>query len=207
MKGLLLKDLYMLRAYCKSYVLIIAVFLAVSFAGENMFFIYYPCLLCGMIPVNLLSYDERSHFMQYSVSLPVSRTQAVSEKYLVGLISQAAVLLITGIVQAIRMNMNGSFAADEFSVMMLSLLLVSMLTSSFPLPIVFKNGVEKARITYYFMIGIVGAAGMLFSKVFKGEHQSDMSAGAIFAALAVVGICMYILSWYMSVWFYKKREL
>lgn len=207
MKGLLLKDLYMMRAYCKSYILIIIVFLAASFIGDNTFFIYYPCLLCGMIPVNLLAYDERSRFMQYSDSLPVSRAQSVSEKYIVGLLSQVAVLLITGIVQGIKMSMNGSFAAGEFAVMMLSLLIVSMLASSIPLPLIFKNGVEKGRIAYYVMIGIVCGAGFLFSGLFKGKWQYHLSPGIVFSALALLGISVYVLSWYLSVVFYKKREL
>ena len=109
MKGLFLKDLYMLMSYCKSYLLIAVVFLAASFFGENLFFIYYPCLLCGMIPVNLIAYDEKSRFVQYSASLPVSAAQSVSVKYLMGLFSQIAVLLITGIVQGIRMKVNGTF--------------------------------------------------------------------------------------------------
>ena len=40
MKALLQKDLYQLRAYCKSYLLICAVFFCISLAGEgNLFFI------------------------------------------------------------------------------------------------------------------------------------------------------------------------
>ena len=40
MKALLQKDFYQLRAYCKSYLLICAVFFGISLAGEgNLFFI------------------------------------------------------------------------------------------------------------------------------------------------------------------------
>ena len=207
MKGLLLKDLYMIKAYCKSYVLMTVVFMAASFFGGNTFFIYYPCLLCGMIPVNLLAYDEQSRFMQYSVSLPVSRAQFVSEKYLVGLVSQIAVLFATGLVQGIRMRVNGIFALDEFAVIMLSLTLVSMLASAIPMPLVFRNGVEKGRLAYYVMIGIVCGSGVLFSKIFSNHLLNDLPAGIIFTALMILGIVAYVLSWYLSIVFYKKREL
>ena len=207
MKGLLLKDVYMIKAYCKSYVLMTVVFMAASFFGGNTFFIYYPCLLCGMIPVNLLAYDEQSRFMQYSVSLPVSRAQFVSEKYLVGLVSQAAVLIATGIVQGIRMSVNGIFELNEFAVIMLSLMLVSMLASAIPMPLVFRNGVEKGRLAYYVMIGIVCGSGVLFSKIFTNHLLNDLPAGIIFTALMILGIVAYVLSWYLSVVFYKKREL
>ena len=207
MKGLLLKDLYMMRAYCKSYLLIVAVFLAASFVGGNVFFIYYPCLLGGMIPVSLLAYDERSRFIQYSASLPVSRAELVSEKYLIGLLSQIAALLLTGLVQGIRMGVNGTFSAGGFAVTLLSLLLVSLLASAIPLPLIFKNGVEKGRLAYYVMIGIVCGAGILFSEAFGGRWPIDAHAGVLLALLTVVGIGLYVLSWYLSVVFYKKREL
>lgn len=207
MKGLLLKDLYMMKAYCKSYILIIAVFLAASYLGGNTFFIYYPCLMSGMIPVTLLAYDERDRFLQYSASLPVSRTQFVSEKYLLSLLTQGAVLLIIGIVQGIRMSSSGTFARDEFTVMMFSLLTVSMLGSSVPLPLIFRNGVEKGRIGYYIMIGIGCGAAILFTDVFKGEIKKDIPMGTIFGIVMIAGIGLYLLSWYLSVRFYKKREL
>lgn len=207
MKGLLLKDLYMMKAYCKSYVLMFVVFLAASFFGGNMFFIYYPCMISGMIPVNLLSFDEQSRFIQYSASLPVSRALIVSEKYLLGLISQAAVLIVTGIAQWIRMSINGTFAINEFIVIILSLQLVSFLVSSIPLPLIFKNGVEKGRIVYYVMIGIVCGFGALFSQAFKENLLSIQLSGFVFMGLMILGIGLYVLSWYLSVVFYKKREL
>lgn len=38
MKGLLLKDWYMIQKYCRSYILITAVFIGISLAnGENLF--------------------------------------------------------------------------------------------------------------------------------------------------------------------------
>ena len=65
MKGLILKDIYMMMKYCRAYLLIIIVFTAVSFVDNgNLFLVFYPTILCGMIPVNLLSYDERSRWLQ-----------------------------------------------------------------------------------------------------------------------------------------------
>ena len=98
MKGLILKDLYMAVKYCRAYALIAIVFLGFSVVnGDNMFFLFYPCLLCGMIPVNLLAYDERSKWLLYSAALPYSKTQLVTAKYLIGLMAQLVVLFATGV--------------------------------------------------------------------------------------------------------------
>lgn len=115
MKGLLLKDWYMMKKYCMAYLLITVVFLAVSCVSDNIFFTFYPCLLCGMIPINLLSYDERSGWIQYSGALPYTKKQIVSSKYLVGLFSTLAVMAITVVVQAIQMNVaNGGLVIGDY---------------------------------------------------------------------------------------------
>ncbi len=207
MKGLLLKDLYMTRAYCKSYLLILVVFLAASFIVGNTAFVYYPCLLCGMIPVSLLAYDERSRFLQYGAALPVSRAQLVAEKYLVGLISQTAVLLLSGIAVGIRAGIAGTFEPAVFAVTVLSLLVTSVLAFSIPLPFIFKYGVEKGRIAYYVMVGFVCAAGVIFWKGVNLDWQTGISPALLISLLAAVGIGLFALSWYLSTVFYKKREL
>ena len=140
MKGLLLKDWYMVKKYCRAYLLITVVFIAVSlFSNDNMFFVFYPCLLCGMIPVNLLGYDERSRWMQYSGTLPYTRTQIVCGKYIIGLRAQFAILVVTGIAQAAKMIVAGNFVFGDFAVLMLLMLIVSTLTSSICLPFVFNR--------------------------------------------------------------------
>lgn len=51
MKGLLLKDFYMAAKYCKAVLLLVIVFLAASFLGEeNIFFAVYPSMIAGSFP-------------------------------------------------------------------------------------------------------------------------------------------------------------
>ena len=208
MKGLLLKDWYMMKKYCRAYLLIAVVFIAVSlFSNDNMFFVFYPCLLCGMIPVNLLGYDERSRWMQYSGTLPYTKTQIVSGKYLIGLLSQITILVATGVAQAAKMLIAHNFELGDFAVLMLLMLIVSTLTSSICLPFVFKLGVEKGRTAYYVMIGFVCGASILASSILRGQLVSEIQPNLILALVAVAGICVYILSWYLSIVFFKKREI
>lgn len=96
MKGLLLKDFYMTAKYCRSFLLIVVVFLAVSFFGkDNVFFILYPVLISSMIPVTLMSYDEHDKWNVYSLTLPYTRGQLVSAKYLTGLIFGSAAYVVS----------------------------------------------------------------------------------------------------------------
>ena len=208
MKGLLLKDWYMMKKYCRSYLLIAAVFIAISlFSNDNLFFVFYPCLLCGMIPVNLLGYDERSRWMQYSGTLPYTKTQIVSGKYLIGLLAQLTLLVVTGIAQAAKMIIAGNFVLGDFVVLVLLLLIVSTLTSSISLPFIFKLGVERGRTAYYIMIGFVCGASVLASSLLRGQLTSEIQPNFVLTIVAIVGIGVYIFSWYMSVVFFKKREI
>lgn len=208
MKGLLLKDLYMMKSYCRSYLLIAAAFIAFSLTNsENFFFVFYPCLLCGMIPVTLLSYDEQSRWVQYSGTLPYTKEQIVSSKYLIGLLAQFAMLLVTGIAQGVRMRMNGSFHINVFIVLMIAILIVTTIASSITLPLVFKLGVERGRIAYYFMVGFICAAAAAASNLLQPDLPVTIEPNGFWAILCLVGIGIYALSWYLSIVFYKKREI
>lgn len=207
MKGLLRKDLYMMGKYCRSYLLLVIVFLCVSvFGNDNLFFAFYPSLFSGMIPVSLLAYDERSRWTQYSGTLPYSKAQLVSGKYIIGLMAQTAVLIATGIAQALRMNRNGIFRWDDFAVLMLVIFGMAAVISSISLPFMFKLGVEKGRVAYYVMIGIACMGSVAASNLFRADWQGSMNVQGVLSVLVVAGIAVYALSWYLSVVFYQKRE-
>ena len=90
---------------------------------------------------------------------------------------------------------------------MLLMLIVSTLTSSICLPFVFKLGVEKGRTAYYIMIGFVCGASVLASSILRGQLMSEIQPNLILALIALIGICVYILSWYLSAVFFKKRKI
>ena len=210
MKGLLLKDFYMTAKYCRTYLLIGIVFIAVSFAGaesQNMFFVFYPCLLCGMIPVNLLAYDERSRWLEYSGTLPYTKAQIVSGKYLVGIIVQGAMLIAVGIAQGVRMHLAGTFGWGEFALFMGSIYAMAAVTSSISLPFMFRWGVEKGRIAYYCMIGFVCAAGYLGSVFFAQGSAQTVSGRVMLVLFFLVGTGIYAASWLASIALYQKREV
>lgn len=208
MKGLFLKDWYMMKQYCRNYLFIAIGFIALSLiSNDNLFFVFYPCLLCGMIPVNLLGYDEKSRWIQYSGTMPYTKNQIVSEKYLIGLLVQLTIFIVMGSVQAVKMGIVGDFILGYFVVLMLLMFIVSIITSAIPLPLVFKLGVEKGRMTYYAMIGFVCCASALASDFYKGHLGIEMKPNLLLIVLAVAGIGIYIFSWYLSIAFYKKREI
>lgn len=208
MKGLLLKDWYMMKKYCKSYLLIVLIFIAASlWSDENIFFVFYPCLLCGMIPVNLLGYDERSRWTQYCGALPYTKSQIVSSKYLIGLLSELVIITVTGIAQIIRMNMNGGFSSHDFGVLMMLMFISAVISPAVCLPFIFKFGAEKGRMAYYIMVGFICAVVFIMVGVSKESLQIEIQPNLFLILSCVIGIIIYALSWCLSIVFYKKREI
>lgn len=208
MKGLLLKDFYMLRKYCKVYLLLALVFVFASLSGtQNLFFIFYPCMVCSMLPANLLAYDEKSRWLQYSETLPYSKKQLVSVKYLIGLILQGSMLILTAIVQAIVMHLDHVFDLKNYLVLMMLLLTMSLLSSSITLPFMFKFGVERGRVAYYAMIALVCFGSVCFSNAAENGLLKNINPNGILPIGCLVSVAVFALSWYLSIVFYKKREV
>lgn len=211
MKGLILKDLYMMKKYCKSYILLTAIFIALSFTeSDNLFLAFYPCILCTMIPVNLLSYDERCGWLSYSQTMPYTRTQIVNGKYLVGICVQTTVIVATAIAQAIKMNIDGTFVLTKYFALIFLLVILSLTSFSICLPFVFKMGVEKGRI-FYAAIGLIASVLSIGLPVLLKNITQNLSADInlryILPVTLLIGIGIYSLSWYLSIVFYKKREI
>ncbi len=208
MKGLILKDLYMTKKYFRNYLFILILFLGLSFSSsENLFVVFYPGLLATMIPVNLLAYDERSHWDIYCGALPVTRDMVVSAKYLMELMLLAGVYLITGAVQAVRLVMNQEFVWQNYLVLMSLLWMVYFLAGSIALPFMFKLGVEKGRMAYYVMIGVICGGSALSGSLFIDGLQSTISFGTALILGCILAAAVFAGSWYLSILFYRKREL
>ena len=200
MKALLLKEFYVASRTCRSVLLVIAVFFALSFFGRNsQFFFLYPLTMVGMIPVTLLSYDERDGWDKYSLTLPCTRAQLVSAKYLIGLIFGGVVFLLVELLLLIGLSMGGNF---DFLSMSSALLLMGLLGPSILMPFVFKFGSEKGRIAYYFVLALLFAVIAFLIGMGFYEYLNGFSWLVIGAA-----VLLYLGSWRLSILFYEKREL
>lgn len=105
------------------------------------------------------------------------------------------------------MGIEGTFALKEFSVLMMLLLIMASVASSLTLPFIFKYGVEKGRGAYYVMIGVVCAGSIIASNLLSDGFPTDTEWNGLLPIMCLAGIGIYALSWYLSIVFYKKREI
>ena len=204
MKGLLKKDLYMILKYGRTLLVMSVLFLGMSVvAEENFFFIVYPVLLGGVLPVTLLSYDERFGWNRYCDALPITRRQVVDERYLMSLLSFLALYVLTLLVQALVLLPKGR--GEDLLELAGLLPCLGLVAPALMLPITLRWGVEKGRILYYFIIGVIVAAGLVFSSDFVGPGKAIGRWGT--AAVLLVSVVFFVASWLLSVKLYEKREL
>ena len=215
MKGLLLKDLYMSEKYCRVFLLIVVVFFGMSLmSGPGFFLLAYPCILMGLIPASLISYDEREKWDVYSGTLPCSRRQLVSCKYLVGLIGELPVICITTVLYALGLFRMGAFDPHAVLGMAAVFLLLGLIGPAATLPFMFRFGAEKGRIAYFAVIILLCGVSAAFGSIQgSGVGENALTAGIVMPQegvslfLAVLAVLLYTVSWRLSIVFYKKREL
>ena len=206
MKGLLRKDLYQILRYGRTMLMVIAVFLVVSLLNEkNMFFLLYPCLLCGMMPVTLLSYDERSGWSRYALTMPCTRGQLVTAKYLIGLLMTLAAGIISMAAITIRSAAQGTAPAFGELLQTAELMLsVGLLAPALTLPWMFRLGVEKGRLAYYGVLVLFFGGAAAVSQ--NGQVTvKTLSAGTGHLGLVCAAV-VFAASCALSVALVRKRE-
>lgn len=208
MKGLLLKDFYMMVKYCRSFLLIAVIFnLAAAFGAPYTFYMLYPMILSGMIPVTLLSYDARFKWTSYAYAFPYTAKQTVSSKYVIAICTTLLSTLLCIVVQTGKALYAGT-PLTEMTEMFLVLIPVALIVPAVLLPIVFRFGAEKGRIIY---LGIVGLLCGLFAVGVTVTGGSEYLTALITTmqkgALLPVSALLFGFSWLIAVRVYKPENI
>lgn len=208
MKAMIGKDFLSIWKYCKNYIVMCAVFLAASvFMEEYSFLQMYPVIFMGMLCNTLIAYDERDHWDRQVLTMPVTPRQYVTAKYLVGVIMQGTVLVLSAGANAGQMLLKGEFNWEIFWTQISILLVLAAVAPSLTLPFIFKNGSEKGRMAYVIVIGsamAMAAVGtMVLQKLDLMQTEMQIPGKPLVAVLVVL---LYLGSWVLSVHWYEKRE-
>lgn len=201
MLGLILKDLLNLKKQVGLYALIIGVFIVISISQKDGGVLGgFIIVFCGMMPITALSYDERAKWERYGLTMPVSRTDMVISKYLLGVLVMVCSTLIYATSFAfsgidLRQNLLLHICFFSGAIVFLSVLL----------PIMFKFGVEKGRIlmlVFCFTPMIVMGLADKFA-IQKPNEESLMNLLKLFPVVAIV---IFALSMFISVSIYKNKR-
>jgi len=207
MKGLLLKDFYMAKKYCRMVLLLIVVFAGVSIAEpSNLFFQFYPVVMASMLPVTILGYDEKCHWNVYGQIFPYSKKQFVSVKYLMALFFVCGMWFLLAVVQLISTLVNGAGFHGNFWFFFLLVLSCGLFASGIILPVIFRFGTEKGRLAFMVVIVLIcgGSAATMSIDI---SLYVPVSAGILSFMILAGSSMLFLLSWLVSIKIYEKREL
>lgn len=204
MKGLFYKETCCLWQYGKSYILMVVVFFGLSMVndgGINTMWLLYPVFLLASLPASLLNADEKDGWMMYCDTLPVTRRQIVTVKYVICAILAAAVTLLAIAAALVRGQLDPAFRA-ELKTLLPLMPLTGLTAPALMFPAMFRLGAIKGRTVYISVVILVAAACAVL------VIADGASARAVpFALSLVISLAVFVGSWALSVKWFRAREL
>lgn len=216
MIGLMLKDLLVLRKVFRSYVFVLAVYMALTFTGmwSAEFLGGFAMVMAAMAPMNLFAYDMQAQWDTYALALPTGRGKTVAARY-------GVVLLLTLASFAVMAALGGVMAAlghmEEPGPYLLTCAVCgffAVLMNAVLLPLLYKFGPEKARIMLFAVMGLIGLAvgaflfplgGLSWLKSLEDPTLAQILPLPIIAAM--IGLILLALSSLLSRHFYGQKDL
>ena len=206
MKGLLLKDWYVLWKLGKLYFVMMLAFLFFSLSQSGYFYVCFIAVLMAMLPITALSMDERSKWHIYAAALPYSPATIVAEKYVLGLIFVLAPMVLRVAAGAVYGAVSGT--PQDLLLPAFLMLIAGFAPMAVNYPIVFKFGTENGRVAYLIFIVIFSAAVSASYVVLRDVDMSflDRLPGVPVALVPVGSLLLTALSMLLSIQIYKKKE-
>lgn len=206
MRGLLIKDLFVLKKSLKFFLLIVILWsMLPGFYSHG-----FAAMFGALLPITAIAYDERSKWNTLAATMPYSPLDIVLEKYVLGYILSAAVFVLS---IASDFVFGLVFPNDVPESKGIAALIIPMCTAllmlAVILPIVFRLGTEKSRLVFYLLVGAVTAMmGLLFSSVTEipGDEFANFSGAKLTLIIIFAATAANIISIPVSVRIYKKKR-
>ena len=216
MKGLIIKDLCVLKNQMKTLLLVLAFFVIFSIINEDATFILFlvPFYMI-MILITTFNYDEFNKWDSYCNSLPLSRKEIVKSKYIL-FNATSLIVLILGILASFIIP---SFIENTtFESLFASIIGVAFgicLVISLLIPFYYKFGSSKGRIMLFLcivilalLIGAITSLDIFNNKELMNIINSlnNLSLGMFTLLLIILTVIIMSISYYISVRIYKNKE-
>ena len=216
MLGLFIKDLKLLKAQKKLFMLVGIVTAVVLFNiqdGTEMigFMAGYMVFVVTMAATSTIGCDEADHGTVFLFTLPVSRKEYVLEKYGLAVAGSAAAVLVY-LVSVVR----GSQLMAEQLFIILIMMPLALILFSLMVPFQLRFGAEKGRMM------LLGAYGAVFGGLYIvknltekwnvdlswiGQKIERYSQGTWTILAAVAALAAILVSYFASVRILNKKEI
>ena len=206
MRGLFYKEARSLWQYGRSYILMVVIFFALSMANgtqsaSGVMWLLYPVFLLASLPASLLNADEKDGWMMYCDTLPVTRRQIVTVKYIACAVLAAAVTLLA-MATAVLHGQADPLYREQVASMLPLMPMTGLAAPALMFPAMFKYGAVKGRTVFLAVVVLMGACCAVL--VTTGEPEGQAWS---FPLGLVIGLAIFAASWALSVKWFEQREL
>lgn len=212
MKGLLLKDFYCLKENMKSlfFVLLIWCFVFLPQNDGGLLLIYLCMMISAMYVFTLSSYDKHAQWDTYALSMPLTRSGMVLEKYIVTLL----MLVLSAIISAVTVGTawlirHGSLSGEILPAMTGTLTLgaaMSLVYTSIALTTSLWLGAEKARYIPSVLFAAVFFTGFFIAKSGKLKNITLGSLSEFSILALCLSLLVFAVSYFISRFIYNRKD-
>ena len=216
MKGLIIKDLCVLKNQMKTLLLVLAFFIIFSIINEDATFILFlvPFYMI-MILITTFNYDEFNKWDSFCNSLPLSRKEIVKSKYILFNATSLIVLILGIIASLIIPNFIENITFESIFASIIGVAFGICLVISLLIPFYYKFGSQKGRIMLFLTIAIlallIGAITSL--DIFNNielmniiNSLNSLSLGMFTILLIIITVIIMTISYYISIKIYSNKE-
>ncbi len=217
MKGLIIKDLCVIKNQMRSLLLILVFFVFISIINKDATFtLFLVPFYMIMILITTFSYDEFNKWECYCNSLPLSRKEIVKAKYLLFNATSLIVLVLGILASIIVPNFIENTTFESIYASIIGVAFGICLVISLLIPFYYKFGSQKGRIMLFLTITILALIiGIITSlDIFNNVELMNMinslnnlSLGMFTLLLIIVTVIIMTISYYISVRIYNNKEL
>ncbi|HBG8467587.1 TPA: ABC-2 transporter permease, partial [Clostridioides difficile] len=210
MKGLILKDLLNLKGNIKFILLFIIMFGFMSSLGDGNVnnFIGVIIVLCTTMIVSTFSYDDLNKWDSYVLTMPINRNDIVLSKYLTMLIFSFIGVLVSLIVSVTIGYFKNTLILNETLLINALILSISVCFGSLILPLIYKFGIERARLLMILCFLVPTLALLVFKSILENISSPisiEIILNTLVYSLPFVAILLFVISYFISSKIYSKK--
>ena len=212
MKGLLIKDILIMRNQKSTSLLIVLMGVMMSIYMQSSTVIGYLMMIGGMLSLSTISYDEHENGYRYLFSLPVTRKEYVKEKYLFSIAWVIICMICGSLVCYLIMVFKKQVDLTELFATALAMFCVIIFILAVLIYARIRFGSEKSRIIIYVVFGGISLIGFMLSKLVKAdqvmaiERFVSTNATMLIVISLIAALIIYLISYLITARYMEKKE-
>lgn len=213
MMGMVCKDILVQGKALRFYLMFMAVYVVLVFAGVfETFILGTLSVIMGMLlPMSSMAYDEQVKWDSFAAATPGGRRSIVAGKYLFTLLVLLGSGLLAFLCTGLMVLLGGTEPLSlEHVVSLAGCMGAGVLINCVSLPLMFKFGAEKSRIIYLGVFVVAFGGGTLLIKLMEDGAYLPVPPAWLVNALPVVlvlgVVILLVISFIVSLHICEKKE-